>query len=361
MEFVMSKVVLIIGAGATVSDAEDRPIFKRPPLDKGFFNASKKDRGLGFTSVANYMKQVYDKDILDPLNDSLEQVMVQIFADIYNPSSEKKAYDTFRTLVKLFNHKLATTTNDISIHARSHLYRILADMLSNRYRPEDISIITFNQDIQIEKTLYRLQQTNKYGNNRMLLNFPNCYHIKKIESITSPPSEANCFNSNDGDTVGGISVLKLHGSLNWYSIHNTRKVSKNRLLDPSRPIHITRRLIISPDLQRSDQERLRYTFPVIVPPVIHKGALLHRRIIDIWRLAESKLKEASDIIIFGYSCPEFDIEAANLIQRTIRGNSNIETFTIIDHNPKVIGRYAFLTGVNSVYYYKNCKTYIQAA
>ena len=72
----MARVLLLLGAGATVSDVATRPWTARPPLDKRFFALS---RRAGYYAqvqrIASYMQRTYAVDILNPLEDSLEQVM----------------------------------------------------------------------------------------------------------------------------------------------------------------------------------------------------------------------------------------------------------------------------------------------
>ena len=148
---------LIIGAGATLSDALSKPLKTRPPLDRGFFRAAMLSAKSNLAVVQGYLGEHYDIDPTDVEDDSLEDVMAIIYSDLYNPAApQNAAADAFRSLLRLLNRRLAETTNPIVPGRRSNLYRILRTLLDD-YRPEDISIITFNQDLQIEKTLFALQ------------------------------------------------------------------------------------------------------------------------------------------------------------------------------------------------------------
>jgi hypothetical protein len=357
MENKDKKVVLIIGAGATFSDGMSKPIAQRPPMDAGFFRSAKRDSGHGLSTVNQYMKDIYGFEVFDNAFDSLEQVMVRLYADINNPSTEERAYTAFRALVKLFNHRLASTTNDINTSTRSNLYRFIVDILKNDYVPNNISIVTFNQDIQIEKTLDAIQDTPAHESRGKIFSFPECYNLplKDNISVTGPPK--NVFRRDTSED--GINIFKLHGSLNWYSRHNSSSVSKNVLLSPNRNFNITKRKIISLDMRYAGGQRSQYTFPIVVPPVIYKSGIFHKHIQQLWKDVESYLLNANHVLVLGYSCPVFDIESANLIQRSIRNNNMLESFSIIDPNPKVIERYIDLTHVDSIYYYKDCKTYLR--
>ena len=106
-------------------------------------------------------------------------------------------------------------------------------------------------------------------------------------------------------------------------------------------------------------KRTTYTFPLIVPPVNHKAAIIHRDLHPIWRKAEKKLSEADSIIIFGYSCPQTDFESANLLRRTARKGSNPESFSIIDPNPAVFQRYVEVTNLDHLSYFRSANAYIE--
>src|SRR5438105_1515311 len=107
------NLVLLLGAGATVSDVATRPKKERPPLDRGFFKIAKSANPTLSAGVLSYMEEVYDSDILEPDEDSLERVMGQIYTDTFNQALKKKATKAFRDLLRLFTRRLATTTNNI--------------------------------------------------------------------------------------------------------------------------------------------------------------------------------------------------------------------------------------------------------
>jgi len=75
------------------------------------------------------MKDVYDIDILKPEHDSLEKIMATIYSDIFDPSLDRNASGVFRTVIQLFNKRLADTTNNIPPTRQRYLYRILVHYL----------------------------------------------------------------------------------------------------------------------------------------------------------------------------------------------------------------------------------------
>ena len=106
------------------------------------------------------------------------------------------------------------------------------------------------------------------------------------------------------------------------------------------------------------RNRTEYTCPLMCPPVTHKAGILHRDIMPIWSTAETALKHAHKILVFGYSCPKMDFESANLLRRTVPNNKNLKAFYIIDPNARVFQRYADLTQLNSLYYFRTPEEYL---
>ena len=293
--------------------------------------------------------------------DSLEYVMVRLFADSNDPSMKQTAYKNFLNLIKLFNRRLADTTNEIKPGRRSKLFRIIVNFLNRGANPKDISIITFNQDIQIEKTIDAIEGGAKYQKIKPLLNFPYCYrvsHDREMPSTTPRCPGTETFVKGNSNTQG-IQILKLHGSLNWYFAHDSKDVEIDELFDPNRDLIVTRRKTIHPEMRNESGENSLYTFPIIVPPVPHKSAIFHPAIRPLWLGASDRLKSATDVVIFGYSCPEADHESSNLIQRTL-GSRKLETFSIIDPSPEVFTRFWELTKQERVFYYSSVNSFLRA-
>lgn len=349
------KVCLIIGAGCTVADVTRRPHKNRPPLDKGFFSIAQKTTPTPVGKIQSYVMGNYGSDILIPENDSLEGVMATIYTDIFNPNLKDKAVEAFRILITLFNRRLADTTNQLPATRRRYLYRIISHFLKTGVKPSDMTIITFNQDIQIEKILEKLQNTKTHNNIGKIFNFPFCYCME-FESTTVPTSETNIFAEGDANS-NGIKLLKLHGSLNWYSRHNSPNISPQAMFRPDRQIHITRRRKINMYMRYTGKNRRQHTLPVIIPPINHKSAILHNAIQPLWHKAEKSLREANEVVIFGYSCPPTDFESSNLIQRSLV-NGIHEALWVIDPAPSILIRYIELVKPDQITYYPSAKDYL---
>lgn len=355
------KVCLIIGAGSTIADVSARPRKSQPPLDKKFFSIANTTNPEEVKRIALYVKETYRLDILQRENDSLEKVMAMIYTDVFDPTLEHKASMVFRALIGLFNRRLADTTNNLRATQKRYLYRIIRYYLKKEFKPDDITIITFNQDIQIEKVLYKLEQTKGYKKFGKIFNFPYCYSIPvSPANITSPSGTSKgLFERGRILSREGIRILKLHGSLNWYSTHTSRKIRPRAMFRPDRVIRMTLRQTVNPQMTYRGEHRRQCALPVIVPPVTHKSAILHNHIKPLWKNAEDALKRANQILVFGYSCPTMDFESSNLIQRSLRGNTKYEKFLIIDPDPGVLSRYIDLIKPSQVIYYPSAENFLK--
>ena len=364
------KVVILAGAGCTFSDASKASARQRPPLDKKFFSECLKSGDNEVIErvnrIAEYMQNKYKTSIFHEEVDSLEQVMSRLYVDIFSRTLEDEALPTFRDLVRAYNARLAETTNNLNPTPRSRLFRILdyfLDGMETRVELKNITIITFNQDLQIEKTLNRLQNAPKYRKRMNLFNFPYCYSIPRDSYVvTRPHEDVERFEGRRGLNEDSITILKLHGSLNWFSNHKSPDIPLSSMFNPKRKLYITPRKTIA-ELTYTSAKRSWYTFPIIVPPVAHKSAIFHDVLQPIWEIAEDKLRTATTILIFGYSCPVFDQESTNLIQRSVRENiarGNLKDLTIIDPNPDIIRRYMEITDSEKIYYYRLADIFLDA-
>jgi hypothetical protein len=101
-----------------------------------------------------------------------------------------------------------------------------------------------------------------------------------------------------------------------------------------------------------------YTLPVVVPPVTHKSAVLHEALSDVWKLAEERLVEADNVVVFGYSCPALDFESANLLTRAHRKRRPGSSLSVIDPNGAVLTRYIDVLAPSRLSYYASGHEYL---
>jgi hypothetical protein len=355
----MPGLVILLGAGATVSDVATRAQTGRPPLDKGFFAlAHRAGYETQVERVATFMRDVYAVDIRHPERDSLEEVMSQLYTDLRNPTVSRRARLAFRALIRLFNERLATTTNNIAATQKRYLYRILSYYLGEGFPTGDITILTFNQDLQAEKVLELLAAKKRWRHCAgQVFNFPGCYDLA-TPRVTAPTRGSSPLFAKELADPDCIRILKLHGSLNWYSTHNSRTPSTDAMFNPSRKLSITRRRDIYVDMMVSGPSRSRHTLPVVIPPVTHKTAVLHNDIRPIWTEAEQRLAKAEHLLIFGYSCPALDFEASNMLRRSQLASAHTRTISLIDPDPATATRFIGLLDPTKLSYYPSAEAFL---
>ena len=355
------RVVLILGAGATLADGSRKPVKSQPPLDRGFFSGALRSHSRGLRDITRYMQEHYRMDLRRPANDSLERVMAALYTDAFGGDLERQAFAALRTLIGVFLKRLADTTNDIAMTPRSLLYRLVVSVLNAGVPPSNLTIVTFNQDIQVEKALDAIGSRRRRAG-QTVLSFPGCYHLPPGLTV-SRPFDPDAPEFRIEDTLGnGVALLKLHGSLNWYSRHKTPNPSKRTLFDPKRPIFLTSRKSIDPSMRVTvAKSRIRkFTFPIVIPPVVHKSGILHADLFPVWALAEDRMRTADRVVIFGYSCPANDWESANLISRSLTANRGLKEISLIDPDSGVVLRYVELGSLSKISYYKSAAAYLAA-
>lgn len=338
------KIVIIAGAGATYSDAVDLfrvgmppmrkgmpdswPEANMPPLNAKFFQGAREsgDYHEEISDIGEYMREHHGGIAVEKAG--LEKVMTKIYTDTRKFSGKprgEKAEAVFSELFSVLTHRIADTTNDMNVTNGGNYGRIINHYLGAGCAPEDITVITFNYDLQIEKAVNALTRHGRP------LNFPYCYDGMPSEFYEAKPrgitGKTRAFKRGARESKG-ISVLKLHGSLNWLANSHASKIHEGMINLPSRislmsdGFDIARRKI-----QRTPQG---YTLPAIVPPVGNrKEEMLHSLFTPIWGKAEHALETAKEVVIFGYSCPSEDKKSGQLIQGAF-GNNRIEKISVID-------------------------------
>ena len=356
------QLVLILGAGATYSDSVNKSENKRSPLDKGFFKNVNVPHPEEVSKINAYMEEIYDINILDSGQDSFETVMARIYTDISNPKLGSKAFKIFKILITLFNKRLAETTNDLQNFHSQNFNKIISHYLSLGLNPNNITIITFNQDIQIERNLFYLSKLKKWRE-RNIFHFPGAYQLgispnNMIESL--PESRRKKFSLDYRKT--GISVLKLHGSINWHSPHTKKQVSLDAMFKSDRSLYTTDYASIFPMMEitkESGKFGRKYAFPIIIPPVHHKSAILHKKIHKLWEYARRMIIRADEMIIFGYSCPNTDYESENLLKMSFKSNCKNKKISVINPDTNIVKRFVELMSLQQVYYYRDASFFLE--
>ena len=145
-----------------------------------------------------------------------------------------------------------------------------------------------------------------------------------------------------------ITVLKLHGSLNWVVRLQSQRPTLNFLTGNSAApgsIHLlpSRTVGARNTFVRTGQGRSQWeTWPVVVPPVYAKQAL-RSTIAPVWDQAKRSLEQADRVVFFGYSLPQLDVEAEKLFERALARNQALTSVDVVDPAPAAAARYAAIS------------------
>jgi len=140
--------------------------------------------------------------------------------------------------------------------------------------------------------------------------------------------------------VGAYPLLKLHGSLNWFTCDscaivawNLASFAKNRLTNQEiqakwAPI----KLSALTSTFHNDPGHHIASEPVIVPPTWSK-AEHHRLLATVWRRAAQELREAENIYVIGFSLPPTDEFFKYLYSLGTVGDTILRRFWVFDPEP----------------------------
>jgi len=291
-----------------------------PPLDTTFFETVQR-RGIGLTAgLQAYFRQIVG---IDPTSTTLrelrmEEVFKDAFYDLDETPSNSTALNGYIDLVDLYLRVLRDTTNWLGEDKRKRapIGRLLAQAGGIA---DEVTVITFNHDLVIESEIYKRAQLRKrwcldhgYGT------------LGPTFTIARPTTNRPTFpqhSDGDCDHSRPITILKLHGSLNWVvrltSIRPTANFLRGKSAKRDVNLLTLRHISDRTTMVRSGQGRTSWeTWPVVVPPVYAKQAL-RAAVQTAWRDARRALLRADRVVFFGYSLPAIDIEAEKLFERTL--------------------------------------------
>lgn len=336
--------VLVLGAGLTRAASSARSRAYVPPLDSDFFSIARLVDRPRHDRVVRSLDR-FGGEYSKVLCRSLETSATYLYLKALDGERRDPFHSGFIDLLKLLNAVLAQTTNGVSSYRSSLLYRFLLNELSLVDNPEDLTIITFNYDLVVDRVLQEIARANRPD----VFSFPGCYRLSvenpEIRAVQRSPQFDHINEQHEG-----IALLKLHGSMNWQSSHRSNEPTPSELYGRTRSICLVNSPEISPRLRVRRGGRTLHMKPVIVPPVNGKKGVMHEAFTGIWDAASSALQGASRVVIAGYSCPPLDIEARILLSENLRPNP-LRTVYVIDPNAASASKFSDICGVDHLTIY----------
>ena len=352
------RYVAVLGAGVSLAEAMfHRPVQDRehPPLDADFFE---KAASFEVPLRATLSRHASAIGLTDPFAKQQPR-MEEFFGDVYyevhesTGSQQVAALAAYRALLRLYGRVIARSTNwmfDRPLGPVGRYLRALLDMDGL----EELTFITFNHDLVLENCLVQLPYRQRWCVDRG-------YGQIALRSATTkgsvqrlPTHSANC------DHGIPITVLKLHGSLNWQVQTRSHEPSYGDLF-PSTTTQPTVECItdrvVSVTLERMVGNRRWRLWPQIVPPIYQKMGIVTARFADLWTDASRAIDSADRLSVIGYSMPAADTHAAKLIKRAVRKNRLLRSIDVVNPDPQIAARLGSLCEIDRIAWHRGLSDY----
>ena len=349
------RTVLVVGAGATLAEAlpTHPPRARCPPLDSTFFDLCARLDIDGRSTLTDYLLEQYG---LDPFADppGMEEVFNLVYADTHSARDSGGAVAAYWALLKLYREAIRQTTNPLTGTSRHGVGRLLRLLLAKGQLERRTIVVTFNQDLVIEKAIQAMAETKSYGH--VGWNFKMAYNLE-FAGLLEPATRGTPFNTEPASQDYMVRICKLHGSLNW--VHPVRSAddAKNALRDPPERIYCLNDAHVRGELRRKGQKRAQHLLPLVVPPIYEKSSAIRSFLQPLWKSATGFLSIAQEIIFFGYSLPPADVAANGLLRRAFYQNDESPLVTVIDPDSAVAARIADVLGTDAVRFYRSVDAY----
>ncbi|WP_396599860.1 SIR2 family protein [Frigoribacterium sp. R86507] len=200
---------------------------------------------------------------------------------------------------------------DVIIKAQEHADQTQPswlDRMSWQWSHENVTVLTFNYDTLLESAFTRVGWAHTAS----------AFYAAPLTE--RHPIGSSGFLSEAPPRRRVPTVLKLHGSVNWWHGGSNAPLTEQMVYNP-RPHARTRSEFLFADLQ-----------PFLVPPTSIKNSYYGRSgLVTQWRLAAQALRAADQVDIIGYSFPASDLPTRTFLSSTIRPDARLR---VIDPFPR---------------------------
>ena len=197
-----------------------------------------------------------------------------------------------KALKELVLH-LASFTKDITFDRRKRIHYDYLKFFKDWIKKSDpLTIISFNYDLLVEQILDKLRVSYDYGN------LSDYSFIDKNRQRRSKSAK--------------VSILKLHGSVNWGICEGCKRAKKSRSY-----INIYEKPYIPVRRQRCRGNCNQLVESGIVPPIVGKAGEI-KYLKSSWVQAAHSIRRADHLFFIGYSLPDNDQEAFLLFQESLK-------------------------------------------
>jgi|GEM_PF-896531 len=347
------ETLVIVGAGATLAEAlpSRPPRINRPPLDTTFFELCRIAKLPGRRIIKQYMLD-YGIDPFSCLH-RMEEVFNYIYSDAFSKNSPIGCLSAYWALLRMYAMAIARTTNRINGTGRYGIGALLRCIWKSDPNGK-ITIITFNQDLLIEKALDAMALSSTFS--KIPWNLELTYDISFVNFGELPGKhERFCRINNDS-----IKILKLHGSLNWVYAVRSGADPSNSIRSPSKRLHCINNKDILDSLRYRPKKRWTDLVPLIVPPIYEKASRYQQAIGPLWHKASLAIERAERVVVFGYSFPETDFASRSLFRRSFHRNNQLTEISVIDLDHNAAAKIGLIGGAKATHHYLDVQMFTRS-
>jgi hypothetical protein len=398
--------VYVLGAGVnqSIRTIDRQPVFS-PPLSHNFFKIARnlpksrfRDYDALLSPLYNYIFKYWHKTKSDLEIDDfdLEECFSLIQSQLTQARLEKDN-QTVNDLLKIQYFLIAFFAEVLS---EFHDYYLVSPTMLGFGKVlynEQAMIITFNYDLFIEivielgsgknnaelnylnrfqRDLPEEEQSTIVPNSEWKWNRVLAYGIKFDRVLLHDGSitfrekffDKRIFYSSKKNKLYPWSILKLHGSLNWWKYVNATPnpyISHEELEIlyelKKKQIVLENLVWFLPSSDTPYNEDQLFVEPIIITPVLHKQfydeKFIYQKVFDpLWRKAKSSLSKCKSFII-GYSFPATDFHAKRLFLESFSDNI-INELIIVNPDPNAIEETKRMTQFRQIRIFKNLEGFM---
>jgi SIR2-like protein len=303
-------IVYFLGAGATLADYPEAPLMAQ--LLHCILRSRDQDDFL-----VEFLGHVFDSEAVHPLSTPEERPRVDDVFTVVDtclsgkaPFPQEKNRDDF---LEARSQIIAGIGQVISEAVREGKGRLAEKLARRSVTARSTTIISTNYDIVMDNALLALKNVN-YG-------IPVRSAVHQHGPVpTGREDEVRHFKEFQGSQLlirqGNVSLLKLHGSLNWLYCPRCDE------LDVTLETKGGALVLQKPHLGRCCRETCTARYEVVLVGPSLEQRYEHPVLAKIWSRSDNALREATDLVIIGYSLPEADYLIRAMLARNFSRRSH---------------------------------------
>jgi hypothetical protein len=210
--------------------------------------------------------------------------------------------------------------------AQSEEVRKTYDRFAVHLSSTETTVITFNYDLLIDNLLMQTGNWHRYDGYGV--------NIPLVDDAMPTPRHAFIRQPTPEMTLSNVTLLKLHGSINWGA---PTIFQDNR--DAIYQLPVGKGVSMDDFVVQTDlgSPFTLYFKPVIIPPILDKTFWLRNPTFKVlWNMAMEAIDDAETITFIGYSLPVTDFMAEFMFRQAINLRSAERKILVVDPNASAL-------------------------